>query len=309
MFDGKVYDILIVGGGPAGMTAAIYALRANKSVCLLEKNSLGGQITHSPRVENYPGIKEMTGNEFAERLAEQIMTLNADIEMGTVVSVRTAGVNRVVFTQEGGAYKCRAVIIATGTKHRLLGLPGEEELLGNGIYFCAVCDGAYFKGQSVAVIGGGNSALQEAILLADICRQVTVVQNLADFTGEMKLREALMTKPNIRAIFSTVVKGFITESGKLRGLQLTETATGVTSELNCDGVFIAVGMAPENEVFTEVADLDSEGYFASGENCLTRTPGVFVAGDCRAKSIRQLTTAVSDGAVSALTACRYIDEL
>lgn len=309
MFDPKIYDILIVGGGPAGMTAALYALRANKSVCVIEKDSFGGQINHSPRVENFPGTMVMSGNEFANNMAEQIMAVGVDVEMETVTGIHDEGEYKAVVTEGGGAYKSRAIVIATGAKHRMLGLPGEEELIGNGMYFCAVCDGAYFKGKSVAVIGGGNSALQEAILLAETCSEVVMVQNLPDFTGEMKLRETLMARPNVRAIFGTVAEGFMTGDSKLRGLRLVESATGVKSELSCDGVFVAIGLAPENKAFGEVAELNGYGYFATGEDCLTRTPGVFVAGDCRAKSVRQLTTAVGDGAVAALTACRYVDEL
>lgn len=304
----KLYDILIAGGGPAGMTAALYASRSNKSVCVIEKSSFGGQINYSSRVENFPGTMVMSGNEFASNLAEQIMAVGADVEMGTVTGIHDEGEYKLVVTEEGVAYKGRAVIIAIGVKHRMLGLPGEEEMIGNGIYFCSVCDGAYFKGKSVAVIGGGNSALQEAILLAENCSEVIMVQNLPDFTGEMKLRETLMAKPNVRAIFGAVAEGFIAGDGELCGLRLLESATGIKSEISCDGIFVAIGLAPENTAFAGVAELNDYGYFASGEDCLTRTPGVFVAGDCRAKSVRQLTTAVGDGAVAALAACRYIDE-
>ena len=307
MFDDKIYDILIVGGGPAGMTAALYASRANKSVCLIEKASFGGQITSSPRVENFPGTMQMSGSDFGNQMAGQILALGVDVEMETVIGIRNAGAYKVVVTEEGGNHQGRAVIVATGVKHRRLSLPGEEQLIGNGVYFCAVCDGAYFKDKPVAIIGGGNSALQEALLLSETCSEITIVQNLPEFTGEMKLQEAVMAKHNVQVKFGTVVESYITEGDKLWGLQLVESASGLKSEISCDGVFLAVGLKPENEVFEGVAELNDYSYFASGEDCLTKTPGFFVAGDCRSKSVRQLTTAVGDGAVAALAACSYID--
>lgn len=308
MFSSKVYDIVIIGGGPAGMTAALYALRANKCVCVIEKSSFGGQITSSPKVENYPSVMEISGGDFGNRLAEQILNLGADVEMETVIGVHEEGAHKVVVTEEGNEFKSRTIIIANGVKHRMLGVPGEEELVGNGVYFCAVCDGAIFRDRPVAVIGGGNSALQEAILLSETSSEVTVVQNLPDLTSEMKLREALLSRPNVRVIYNTVVEGFIQESGQLSGLRLADSS-GAKSELNCDGVFIAIGLMPKNEAFAEVVELNQYGYFSAGEDTLTKTPGVFVAGDCRAKNVRQLTTAVGDGAVAAISACRYIDGL
>jgi len=308
MFNSKVYDIVIIGGGPAGMTAALYASRANKCVCVIEKSSFGGQITSSPKVENYPGMMEISGSDFGNRLAEQILNLGADVEMETVIGVHEEGDHKVVVTGEGNEFRTRSVIIANGVKHRMLGIPGEEELVGNGVYFCAVCDGAIFRNRSVAVIGGGNSALQEAILLSEASGEVIVVQNLPDLTGEMKLREALLSRSNVRVIYNTVVEDFIQEAGQLRGIRLSDSA-GVRSELSCDGVFIAIGLIPKNEAFTEIVELNQYGYFNVGEDTIAKTPGVFAAGDCRAKNVRQLTTAVADGAVAAISACRYIDGL
>lgn len=308
MFNSKVYDIVIVGGGPAGMTAALYALRANKCVCVIEKNSFGGQITSSPKVENYPGMMEISGSDFGNQLAEQILSLGADVEMETVIGVNEEGNYKVVITEEGNEFRTRTVIIANGVKHRMLGIPGEEDLVGNGVYFCAVCDGAIFRDRSAAVIGGGNSALQEAILLSETSSEVTVVQNLPDLTGEMKLREALLSRPNVRVIYNTVVEGFIQDSGQFSGIRLVDS-NGTQSELSCDGVFIAIGLIPKNEAFVRVVELNQYGYFNVGEDTLTKTQGVFVAGDCRAKNVRQLTTAVGDGAIAAISACRYIDAL
>ena len=212
-----MHDIIIVGGGPAGLTAAVYALRAGRSVLVIEKNAFGGQIAYSPKVENIPGTRVISGTEFADHLTDQAMALGADMELEKVIKVEKTTDGFDVCTEEGSTFRGKTVILALGVKHRTLGLPGEEELIGNGISFCAVCDGAFYTGQEVAMIGGGNSALQEALLLSEVCSKVTVVQNLAGFTGEKKLADALMQKENVTAIFSTVVVGYETENGSLSG--------------------------------------------------------------------------------------------
>ena len=302
-----MYDIVIVGGGPAGLTAAVYGLRAGKTVLVIEKNGFGGQIAYSPKVENIPGTKVISGTEFADKLTDQAMALGADMELEKVVRVEKTGETFLVHTEEGGAYEGKTVILAVGVKHRTLGLPGEEELIGNGISFCAVCDGAFYAGQEVAMIGGGNSALQEALLLSEVCTKVTVVQNLADFTGEKKLSDALLEKDNVTAVFSTVVVGYKQENGALTGLVLRNEETGAESEISVDGAFLAVGLIPENQPFAEHAKLNNWGYFDVTEDCCTDTPGIFVAGDCRSKRIRQVVTAAGDGAIAAMAACRYLD--
>ena len=302
-----MHDIIIVGGGPAGLTAAIYALRAGKTVLVIEKNGFGGQIAYSPKVENIPGTISISGTEFADKLTEQAMNLGADVELETVIRVENGEIKRV-HTEEGGCYEAKTVILAVGVKHRMLGLDGEEELVGNGISFCAVCDGAFYAGQDVAMIGGGNSALQEALLLSEVCHKVTVVQNLAFFTGEKKLADALTARENVEVIFSTVVAEYLSENGTLTGLRLRSEA-GEERVLTVDGTFLAVGLVPENDAFASLAELNDWGYFASGEDCTTKTEGIYVAGDCRSKTIRQVTTAAGDGAVAAMTACRYLDRL
>lgn len=302
-----MYDIIIVGGGPAGLTAALYALRAGKRVFVIEKSGFGGQITHSPKVENIPGTPQISGSAFADSLLEQVLALGAEVELENVLSVRDEGDLKRVVTEEGGEYKAKAVILATGVKHRMLGLEGEGELVGHGISFCAVCDGAFFSGGRVAVVGGGNSALQEAILLSDTCREVVVVQNLEKLTGESKLIETLSARHNVRFMYSTVVTGFDSKDGELSAISLRNEITGEAAKLELDGVFVAIGLMPENAAFEGVAALDAAGYFAAGEDCLTKTSGIFVAGDCRGKSVRQVTTAAADGAVAAINACRYID--
>ncbi len=302
-----MYDIIVVGGGPAGMTAALYALRNGKRVLVLEKNGFGGQIAYSPKVENYPGSLQLSGSELAERMLDQILAQGAEVELEKAVSVEDLGDRKTVRTEEGGAYDCRALILAPGVKHRLLGLPGEEELIGSGISFCAVCDGDFYRDQTVCVAGGGNSALQEAILLADKCRQVILLQDLPEFTGEKRLQELLFRRPNVRARVNVRITGLALEEGQLVGLETEDRITGQPIPEACDGLFVAVGLIPENEAFSGLARLDDFGYFASDESCTTASPGVFVAGDCRSKRVRQVTTANADGAVAALAACRYID--
>ena len=302
-----MYDIVIVGGGPAGLTAAVYGLRAGKTVLVVEKNGFGGQIAYSPKVENIPGTKVISGTEFADHLTDQAMALGADMELEKVVRVDKTAEGFDVVTEEGSTFQGKTVILALGVKHRTLGLPGENELIGNGISFCAVCDGAFYTGQEVAMIGGGNSALQEALLLSEVCTKVTVVQNLATFTGEKKLADALMQKENVTAIFNTVVVGYEQENGALTGLKLRNEASGEESAISVDGAFLAVGLMPENEPFSQHAKLNNWGYFDSGEDCRTATEGLFVAGDCRSKTIRQVVTAAGDGAIAAMAACRYLD--
>lgn len=304
-----MYDIVIIGGGPAGMTAALYAARNGKSALVIEKAGFGGQITHSPKVENYPGTFSMSGNEFADAMLDQIMKQGAEIEFETVTGVRDDGKTKTVLTEEGGEYEAKAVIIATGVKHRMLGLPGETELVGEGISFCAVCDGDFYAGKTVCVAGGGNSALQEAILLSEKCREVILLQDLPRFTGEERLREVLFARDNVRGIVNTKIEALVTENGELRGVEISDRTSGEKQTVECDGLFVAIGLIPENEPYKDLADLNAWGYFDSDEACLTKTPGVFVAGDCRAKQVRQLTTASADGATAALAACRYINEL
>ena len=301
-----MYDIAIIGAGPAGLTAALYALRADKSVIVLEKGAFGGQITFSPKLENYPGTGTLSGNEFAEKLVEQVLDQGADIEPENVLSIEKKDKIFTV-TTEDGEYEAKSVIVATGAKHRMLGLEDEERFVGNGISFCAVCDGAFYKDREVAVIGGGNSALQEALLLSTLCKKVTVVQNLANFTGEERLVRDLQKKENVETILSTVVTKFSGEE-ELSSIEIRNTETGEEKTLSVDGVFVAIGLIPQNEPFAEYVELNPYGYAASDESCTTKTEGLFVAGDCRAKSVRQVATAVGDGAVAALNACNYIDE-
>lgn len=301
-------DIIIIGAGPAGMTAALYALRADKSVLLLEKENFGGQITFSPRLENYPTIMEISGSEFANLLLEQVIAHGAEIELAEATEIKDMGDYKTVCT-EYGDFDGKTVIIATGSKHRHLGLEGEEELIGSGISFCAVCDGSFFADKCVAVIGGGNTALQEAVMLSDICKKVTVIQNLSFMTGEKRLLSILESKTNVDMIFNTVVSGLESSNGELCAINIKNTESNEERRFELDGMFVAIGQAPENEAFRSISALNEYGYIIADESCLTDTAGVFVAGDCRTKRVRQVTTASADGAIAALAACRYIDGL
>ena len=304
-----MYDIVIVGSGPAGLTAALYARRAEKTVLVIEKAGFGGQITHSPRVENYPGFAVATGSELGDKFLEQAMEQGAEIELDTVTGIEgVPGAYKVMC--EYNTFEAKSVIIAAGSRHRTLGLEGEEKYTGEGISYCAVCDGAFYKGKTVAIVGGGNTALQEAALLSDGCEMVHVIQNLAFFTGEKNLASRLAEKKNVEARFSTVVVGLI-EDGGFKGIKLRNTETGETSELYVDGLFVAIGQMPENETFENLVKLNDYGYIIAGEDCIPEgaPAGIFVAGDCRTKAIRQVTTATADGAVSALAACRFLDTL
>lgn len=301
-----MYDIIIVGGGPAGLTAALYARRANKTVLIIEKGTFGGQITYSPKVENIPGFISISGNEFAEKLVEQVLEQGAEVECCEVLSIRDGDIKTVV--TDGGEFEAKAVIIATGAKHRMLGLEKEERFVGEGISFCAVCDGAFYEGKTVAVIGGGNSALQEAILLSDLAKKVYVIQNLDFLTGEKKLSAQLLTRENVEIILGTTVAAIKGEN-TLTGITVRNEADGSLKDIELDGMFVAVGLIPQNEIFEGLIDLDERGYVRADESCLTSKNGIFTAGDCRVKKIRQVATAAADGAAAAIAACDYIDSL
>lgn len=294
------FDIIIVGGGPAGLTAAIYARRAGKSVLLLEKESFGGQIASSPKVENFPGFTAISGAELADKLYTQAETLGTSIELEEVLEIRS-GTPHTVIT-DYSTYTCTALILATGMKHRTLGLEGEDTL--TGISFCAVCDGAFYTGKDTAVCGGGNTALQDALYLADICRHVTLIHRRSEFRADPILVEALKQRSNITILTDTVVEALIGPDS-LSALVLRNTVTGVPSTLKVDGLFEAVGQQPEATLARTLSVADESGFIPAGEDCLTGAAGIFAAGDCRAKEVRQLTTACADGAVAALTACRY----
>ena len=296
-----MYDIGIVGGGIAGMTAAIYGQRAGKKVIIIEGTGCGGQIVLSSHVENYPGIISISGNELSTTLKQQAENLGTEIKSAQVLGIRNDEKEKMIMT-ESGEIPCKAIILATGQSHRKLGIPGEEKLTGSGVSYCAVCDGAFFKGMDVAVVGGGSTALQDAIYLSNYCNKVYLIHRRDTFRGEKHLVRELEEKENVQFVMNHVVTdvlgGFMVE-----GIRIKEKNTGNVSELKVDGVFIAVGQIPANSVFADVVELDQDGYIIAGEDCRTSAKGIYAAGDCRTKKVRQLITAASDGAVAALAAC------
>ena len=299
-----MYDIIIIGGGPAGLTAAVYGRRNGKSVLVIEKSVFGGQIVNTPKVENIPGFAEISGDAFADKLLDQAIGLGADVAIENVTSADRSGDSFLVGTEERSIYEGRSLILATGTTHRVLGLPGEEDLIGNGIHFCAVCDGDLYRGRDVVVIGGGNSAFVEANTLVQTAGKLTMLQDLPKFTADARSQETLFSHHNVETHLSVTVMGYLTENGKLTGVSYIED--GEEKTVRCDGVFLSVGLIPNNGPFSHLALLNRWGYFESDETGATKTEGVFVAGDCRSKTLRQVATACSDGANAAISACNYL---
>ncbi len=302
-------DILIIGGGAAGMTAALYALRNGKSVTVFEQETIGGQIASSPRVENFPTRKRISGLELSEKLYDQITDLGAEFELARIKSVLKESEGKFrLETEDGDVFYGKSVIIAAGVKHKHINLPREEELTGKGISYCAVCDGAFFSGEDVALIGDGNTALQYGILLSEYCRKVYVCTWFDKFFGDEALVKVLRKLPNVEIIPDVCLTGFKGEN-ELSGLIFSGRVNKKESELNVKGCFIAIGQIPDNRQYENLVSLDKEGYIEADETCATKTPGIYAAGDCRTKKIRQLTTAVGDGANAAMNACSYIASL
>ena len=301
-----MYDIVIIGAGPAGLAAAVYGQRADKKTLLIDAKGYGGQILNTPEIENYPAIKKISGFEFATSLYEQATELGAELAFEKAMGIDLRDGIKVVKTEEN-AYKAKTVIIATGAKNRPLGLKREEELTGRGVAYCATCDGAFYRGKHVAVVGGGNTALEDAELLSGLAEQVYLVHRRDSFRGEQTQVRRLLEKDNIEFVLNSTPIEFVGED-KIEGLRIKSTQINEEQVLRVDGVFVAIGQIPDNEAFAELVDLDDRGYVKGGEDCLTNREGIFVAGDCRTKKVRQLATAVSDGAVAALAAVEYINQ-
>lgn len=299
-----MYDIVIIGAGTAGLSAAIYGVRSGKKVLVLEGTMYGGQIVNTPEIENYPGIKNVSGFEFATNLYEQATELGTEITMDKVVEISQLEDGYLVEC-ECDSYKGKTVILATGSKNRKLGLDKEEEFLGKGVSYCATCDGMFFKDKVVAVAGGGNTALEDAGYLSSYCKKIYIIHRRDEFRGEEKLIEQLREKSNVEFVLNTIITG-IQGTDKLETIDIETKKNGIKLNVAVDGLFVAVGREPANHSFATLVDLDEFGYIVAGEDCKTKSEGVFAAGDCRTKKVRQLTTAASDGAVSALAACELL---
>ena len=301
-------DIAVIGGGPAGLSAALYAARAGKSVTVYERDCIGEQITRAPQVENYPGTGRVSGLQLGDRMAAQAEAAGAEISLTNVQKIvkETSGIFRL--DTDDGEYYAKAVIYACGARPRTLGLPGEAELIGHGISYCALCDGSFFKDQDVTVVGGGNSAFDDALLLSERCHHVTLIHRRSSSRAEQILVERVKQRNNISLLTDMTVSELIQENGQLTGLAL-KNIIGKDETLPVSGLFVALGRLPDTELLTDLAALDENGYVISDDKmAVSETPGLFIAGDCRIKSVRQLTTAVSDGTVAAVSACTYLEQ-
>lgn len=294
-----MYDVIVIGAGPAGMTSAIYLARANKKVLVLEKETIGGQMASSPLIENYPGYSAISGSALANNMYEQLCNLDVEIELEEVKEIKDGEIKKVI--TEDNTYECKAIIIATGSKYRLLGLDNEVNLIGKGIHFCVACDGAFYKNKKVAVIGGGNSAIINAITLADLCEKVYVIQNLDNLTCEEALTNKLKEKNNVEIITSSVVTK-INGEDELQSIEINNN-----KEIILDGMFISIGLVPQSEFVKDILPVNKYGYIESN-NCTSSIPGIFIAGDCRDKMVRQITVATSDGTISATSAIEYLNK-
>lgn len=296
------YDIIIIGAGTAGLSAAIYAARGGKHTLVLEGQNYGGQIIYAKEVENYPGIKQISGIAFATELYEQAVGLGVEIIYDKVTEVKTDGNQKLVITA-AGSYVCNAVILAMGAKNRKLGLTGEEALTGSGVSYCAACDGAFYRGKSVAVVGGGNTALEDAAVLSEYCGSVFLIHRRDSFRGEEHALQELKKKENVTILTDTIVTALEGET-VLQGISIRHTKTGEERKLAVQGLFVAVGQVPQNEIVSDFIEMDHNGYIQADESCKTNIPGIYAAGDCRTKTVRQLATAASDGVIAALAACQ-----
>ena len=302
-----MFDLIIVGAGTAGLSAAIYGVRTGKSVLVLEGAAYGGQIINTPEIENYPGIKKISGFEFATNLYNQAKELGAEIRFEKVLSVQEKNGHKIVVTKDK-EYEAKAVILATGAKNRNLGIEKEQELVGKGVSYCATCDGMFYRGKVVAVNGGGNTAVEDATFLSEYVEKVYVIHRRDSFRADKAEVDRLVAKKNVELVLNSTIKALESDASGLTGILVVDK-DGKERRIQVDGLFVAIGQAPDNEAFRNEVDLDGKGYISAGEDCSTKTAGIFTAGDCRTKAVRQLATAASDGAVAALAAVNYINGL
>ena len=292
------YDAVVIGAGTAGMTAGIYLARRGKTAVVLEGNMCGGQIVNTPQVENYPGIKSVSGYEFADNMRSQLIELGGRIEYAKAIGIRTDGGTKTVVTADK-EYVCDRVIIAVGAKSRSLGIENEQELIGRGVSYCATCDGVFFRGKDAAVVGGGNTALEDAEFLSDLCRKVYLIHRRDEFRGDSAAVDKLRQKNNVEFVLSSTVEKLVADNNRLSAI-IVKNKNDETREISVSGLFIAIGQVPDTDFLRGVADMDENGYIIAGEDCKTSADGIYAAGDCRTKSLRQLTPAAADGAVSTI---------
>lgn len=302
-----MYDIIIIGAGAAGLTAALNCRRAEKSVLILEGDCIGGQIAKSPKVENFPSHQQIAGSEFIDKLFQQVTDWGAEFDFDKVISVEENGDNFTVKC-EYNTYEARAIIVATGVHNRTMGIEREEELVGHGISYCAICDGAFYAGEDVVMVGDANTALQYTNLLSQYCKSVHICTLFDKFFGDKVLIDSVLSKPNVSYTHNLMLKELIGDPD-LESVVFEDTKTKELVRFDCKAAFICIGQIPHNDCVKDLVDLDKSGYIISDETCTTSHKGVFVAGDCRTKKIRQLVTAAADGSISAFNACQYLDTL
>lgn len=300
-----MYDTIIIGAGPAGMTSAIYLARANKKALIIEKETIGGQISSSPLVENYPGFAKISGSEFSDNLYNQVTDLGVSLEVNEVTEITNKDDKFIVKTSNN-SFESKTVIIATGCIYRRLGLPNENELIGRGIHYCVSCDGAFYKNRVVAVIGGANSAIISAISLATLCKKVYLIHHNKNLRSEPINIDKLKSIDNVEILYDKEVISLMGEE-KLEGIVLKDTISNKEEKLIVDGIFPAIGTIPQTSFLNDLLKLDDKNYILSND-CLTSIKGLFVAGDCRDKKVRQLTTATSDGTIAAVEAINYLNQ-
>ena len=302
-----MYDVIIIGAGPAGLTAALYLERALKEVLLLEASSYGGQILTTDKIDNYPGLPGISGFDYSNLLYNQAKDMGAEFAFEKAIEIKDKGKIKEVITEKN-TYKAKGVIIATGADNRKLGLENEDKLVGKGVSYCATCDGAFYKKKIVAVNGGGNTALEEALYLSDIAEKVYLIYRRDEFTkAEKKLVKQIEKKENIEVIFNTIITKLNEKGGKLASINI-ETKDEEPKTIDINGLFIAVGRVPESENFAKLVNTDEAGYMEAAEDCSTNVEGIFVAGDNRVKEVRQLTTATADGTVAATNIIKYLND-
>lgn len=301
-------DVIIIGAGPAGLTAGLYAARAGKSVFILESDFFGGQIATSPEVENFPSIKSISGFDLANNMVEQASALGVEMDIDRITGLTKEADGTFTLSSQSKQYKTKSVIVACGAKNRLLGLDKERDLIGSGISFCALCDGAFFKNKTVAVVGGGNSAIEEAIYLTTHCQKVYLIHRRDEFRAEEKKVKELKEKDNVEFLLSSEVVELLGDNN-LEGIKIVDKKTDKVTTITIDGLFVAIGKAPDIKYLENLVSLDENGYIVAGEDCKTTLEGVFTAGDCRTKAVRQLTTATADGTIASVGACAYASKI